>query len=210
LDGEAKTNDKKTSKEFSELIDSVQTPNGIKVNIIGEPIKGPILDELIEPDMTKTSIISMIGIIVILFILFKTIKYSLLPLASILFGVPWALGWVCLIGMGLTSATSGAISMIMGIGIDFGIQIISRFRYELKENNKQPAMQKTISATLVPMITTTLAALIGFQVMRFGELKMMNDLGTIMSYGTLFCMIAAITAVPALLLILEKDKKNKE
>jgi hypothetical protein len=37
-----------------------------------------------------------------------------MPLASIIFGVPWALGWASMIGLGLTSVTSGAISMIMG------------------------------------------------------------------------------------------------
>lgn len=206
---DAKNKDEQTLNEFNNLVDSIPIPSGVKVSVIGTTIKGPILKGLISPDMNKTSVIAIIGILIILIFMFRSVKYSTLPLASILFGVPWALGFVSLIGLGLSSTTSGAISMIMGIGIDFGIQIISRFRYELKLFNKQEAMQKTISATLFPMITTTLATLIGFQVMRFGELSIMSELGTIMSYGTVFCMFAAVTAVPALLLVLEKDKKKQ-
>lgn len=206
---DAKVKEEQTLEEFTNLIESFPIPSGVKVSVIGNTIKGPIVKGLISPDMNKTSIISMIGILIILVFMFRSVKYSTLPLASIIFGVPWALGWVSLIGLGLSSTTSGAISMIMGIGIDFGIQIISRFRFELKTNLKQEAMRKTLSATIFPMITTTLATLIGFQVMRFGELSIMSELGTIMSYGTIFCMFAAITAVPALLLILERDKKKE-
>jgi predicted RND superfamily exporter protein len=58
----------------------------------------------------------------------------------------------------------------------FGIQIISRFKFELKTNDKKESMRKTISSTLFPMITTTFATLIGFQVMKLENLKSWDSL----------------------------------
>ena len=53
---------------------------------------------------------------------------------------------------------------------------------------------------------TTLAALIGFRAMSLGQLTLLADLGNMMSYGVLFCFIAAITVIPSMLVINERVK----
>ena len=65
-------------------------------------------------------------------------------------------------------------------------------------------MVEPLSATFIPMSTTTLAALIGFRAMSLGKLTIMGDLGNVMSLGVLATMCTAITLVPALLIISEK------
>jgi len=52
-------------------------------------------------------------------------------MTTIIFGTLWGNGYVGFIGMGMSSQTSGVLSMIMGIGIDFGIQVVTRYRFEL-------------------------------------------------------------------------------
>jgi predicted RND superfamily exporter protein len=59
------------------------------------------------------------------------------------------------------------------------------------------------------MSTTTLAALIGFGAMSLGKLTFLADMGTMMGYGVVASMLAAITIVPALIVIFDKiDLKN--
>jgi predicted RND superfamily exporter protein len=106
--------------------------------------------------------------------------------------------------MGLSTITSGVISMIMGIGIDFGIQTVMRFKQEIKNKTPEKAMEETMNNVFVPMGITTLAALIGFKAMSMGELSLLKDLGKMMSYGVAACFLAAITFVPAILVVLEK------
>jgi predicted RND superfamily exporter protein len=64
----------------------------------------------------------------------------------------------------------------------------------------------------MPMATTTMAALIGFKAMGWGELTVMGGMGVMMSYGITACFLAAITAVPAILVIGERltNKKLQE
>lgn len=200
---------KEIEKQLAEVIDKTEKPAGVSVQLAGETIKDPIIERLIAPNMFRTSLISLIGILIVLLLLFRSLKTSFLPLTTILFGVIWAMGFVSLIGMGINAATSGVISMIMGIGIDFGIQIITRFKQELKKNEKRKAMEITINGIFMPMFITTLAALIGFRAMSLGQLKLMGEMGTIMSLGVAFCMLAAITIVPSILVLFEKDKKKK-
>ena len=65
---------------------------------------------------------------------------------------------------------------------------------------------------MIPMLTTTLAALVGFKAMSLGELTMMGELGTIMSYGIAASFLAAITIIPAILVVGERlsNKKLRE
>jgi len=208
LNEDAANNAKEIERQLSKLIDKTEKPVGIKVQLAGETLKEPILQKETGKDMNKTSLFSIIGIVLILFLLFRSIKNTILPLMTILFGIIWALGFTSLIGMGISPVTSGVISMIMGIGIDFGIQVINRFKQELREYNKKEAMRKTINGVFMPMLTTTLAALIGFRAMSLGELKMMGEMGTIMSFGVAFCMLAAVTIVPSVLVLVERKTKD--
>jgi hypothetical protein len=130
-----------------------------------------------------------------------SIRYAITPLAVIGLGVMWAFGAFGYLGIDLSPQTSGAISMIMGIGIDFGIQTIYRFRQELKENKPEEAMEITLNNVLVPMATTTIAALVGFKALSMGDLTILQELATMMGYGVLACFIAAITVIPVIAII---------
>ncbi len=200
--------------ELNKIIMEVPKPPGVTVALGGSAMESTVMEKSIGPDMAKTSLYSLLGILIIILVLFRSIKYGFTPMTTIIFGTLWAMGYVGLIGMGLSSQTSGVLSMIMGIGIDFGIQVVTRYRFEL-ENKLVPrdAMAMTLNNVIIPMSTTTLAALIGFQAMSLGKLTFLGDMGTIMSYGVAASMVAAITIVPALVIIIDtmniKDTYNK-
>lgn len=198
----------KLTKEVNQIVSNLEKPQGIKVSLTGDIFASEIIMQQIGPSMALTSNIAIISIFLILFLLFKKIKSVIIPLMTIIFGVVWTMGFMGLIGKGISTITSGTISMIMGVGIDFGIQIMSRFNYELKKHNKNKAMEQTLNGTLFPILTTALACLIGFKAMGLGELTMMAEIGDVMSYGVVFCMLAAVTLIPSLLLIFTKDKKK--
>jgi hypothetical protein len=193
------------------IINNYEKPSGIKVGLTGDIFAQKIILDEIGPSITKTSTFSMILIVLILFLMFKKVKYVFTPLMTIVFGVIWTIGFLGLMNIGLSTITSGTISMIMGVGIDFGIQIISRFNYEKRFNKKTKAMEKTLNGVISPILITTISCLIGFRAMSLGELRMMKEIGDILIYGILFCMVASLTIVPSILVLLTKDnEKNKE
>ena len=96
--------------------------------------------------------------------------------------------------------------MIMGIGIDFGIQVTKRFRFELRTQKREDAMVDTLKNVFYPMAITTIAAVTGFLCLGLGKLPGMKDMGTMMATGVVFCAIAALTVVPAVLVLLERRK----
>jgi len=203
-------------EELREVI-KIDKPPGVEVELSGDPVQEVTMQELAEETMGMTSFVSFALIILILIIIFASIKYGLIPLLTIVFGLIWAYGTLVLAGFEITPQTSGVMAMIMGIGIDFGIQVTKRFRYELQQTlgkfdqnaprrKREDAMIDTLKNVFYPMTITTLAAVIGFKCLALGKLPVMADMGTMMATGVVFCAIAALTVVPAVLVLLERKK----
>lgn len=197
-------------EEVQDIIDHTEKPLGLEVQLAGESIANKISEDLTGPDSQKTTNISLLAIIVILLITFRSFVYGLLPLFTIAFGVAWTFGFMGAAGLNLSSFTAGAISMIVGIGIDFGIQTIMRFKYELASANPALAIEHTLNNVLKPMTQATVAAFIGFWSMTLGDFSIVGELGKIMALGVVFCYFAAATVVPAISVVYEKYKPQKK
>jgi hypothetical protein len=193
-------------EELREVV-NIDKPQGVSVEISGGPVIEVTMKELAEETMGMTSFVSFALIILILIIIFASIKYGLIPLLTIVFGLIWAIGMLVLAGFEITPQTSGVMAMIMGIGIDFGIQVTKRFRYELKSQKREDAMVDTLKNVFYPMCITTIAAVVGFKCLALGKLPVMADMGTMMATGVVFCMVAALTVVPAVLVLLERGNE---
>lgn len=198
-------NEDRLNRQLTGIVEETPKPPGIKAQVSGSVIVGSSIKAQIAPDMAKTGTYSLIGVIILVLITFGlSVRHSFTSLLAIILGSVWSFGLMGLMGMNITSQTSAGLSMILGIGIDFGIQVVNRFRIEARRMKVRQAMIETIDTVLVPMSTTTLAALIGFRAMSLGELTMLADLATMMSFGVLCCMAAALTVVPVALVIGEK------
>ncbi|MFP4558177.1 MAG: efflux RND transporter permease subunit [Archaeoglobaceae archaeon] len=191
--------------ELKELIKG-EKPPGVEVEITGDPIIEVTMMEIAQETMDTTTLISFSLILIILVIVFASVRHGLIPLLTIVFGIIWSYGTLTLAGFEVNPQTSGVMAMIMGIGIDFGIQVSKRFRYELGSHHKDEAMVNTLNNVFYPMFITTLAAVIGFKSLSLGNLPMMADMGTMMAVGVVFCMASAVTVVPVFLLLFERGK----
>ncbi|MBW2983267.1 MMPL family transporter [Candidatus Woesearchaeota archaeon] len=188
-------------QDLEEVTTRVTPPPGVTVKPAGEVLAGPAVSRQISNDMSRTSTYSLLGIVIVLLLIFMSIRFAVIPLATIGLGVMWTLGWLGIIGINLSSTTSGVISMIMGIGIDFGIQIVSRFRQEMRENHIQTSMRRTLNAVIKPMTATTVSAIIGFKAMGLGKITFLAEMGEIMSYGVAGSYLAALILIPGLLVL---------
>ncbi len=203
--------DEEVVEELREAM-NIDKPAGVSVGITGDttsPVIMTTMIGLIQSTMAETSLVSFAAILLILIIVFASIKHGIIPLLTIVFGTIWALGTAVLMGMEITPPTSASMAMIMGIGIDFGIQVTKRFRYELRSQKREAAIVDTLSKVFYPMCITTMAAVIGFKSLSLGKLTVMADMGTMMAVGVICCMVAALTVVPAVLVLFERKIKRR-
>jgi predicted RND superfamily exporter protein len=200
-----------STEEQKELADrikvSVRTndkPAGVETSYTGTPFINQAFQQQTQSTMSQTSFISLVGVLVVVVLLFRSIADGLTSLLALIFGIVSGFGLYGWLGLNMSPATSGAISMGMGIAIDFGIQTVSRYREERKEMGIENALVQTIEGVLNPMTIALIAALIGFTSLSLGRITFLSDMGTMLTLTTLSAYIGALTLIPVSLVLYDR------
>ncbi|MFP4424617.1 MAG: MMPL family transporter [Candidatus Woesearchaeota archaeon] len=187
------------SGKLKDVTASVEPPGNLKSLAIGDMLRFDKLQGMIPHEVMSTSLFAAVLIITIILFLIRRPVMSLLTLSTILFGTIWTFGILGSINMNLNPASSGIISMLLGIGIDFGIQIISEFIKFFKSSNLENALAKTFEITMTPILITTGSAMLGFFAMGLAQVTIMQDMSRILMLGTPMYFLAAFIVLPAAL-----------
>ena len=200
-----------SSSEENELASRIKTsveknsqPVGIETGYTGQPFINQAFQEESQSTQGQTSLLSIIGVFLVVIFLFRSIIYGLTSLSALIFGILAGIGVFGFLGLNLSPATSGSISMGMGIAIDFGIQTVSRYKDERENLEVQKALSEMISGVLRPMTIALIASIIGFTALSFGRITFLSDLGTILTLTTLFAYVGALTIIPVILVIYDR------
>ncbi len=81
---------------------NIDKPAGVSVGITGDttsPVIMVTMIGLVQSTMAETALVSFAAILLLLIIVFASIKYGIIPLLTIVFGTIWALGTAVLMGM---------------------------------------------------------------------------------------------------------------
>ena len=77
------------------------------------------------------------------------VRWRLLPLLAVLIGVIWAFSIVAIVGIDLSLVTISGLPILIGLGIDFAIHYIARYREELDRRGDRMDAGKIKAAVLI-------------------------------------------------------------
>ena len=98
--------------------------------------------------------------------------------------------------------------MLIGIGIEYGIQLVLRYQEELARGREQLAAIETgmsRNVWAIVMAAATVAA--AFLTFVFTDFKGIAELGIIAAGGIAICVIVTFTVLPAMLVLLARFRK---
>ena len=175
-------------------------PN-VSIGVTGEPV---LLDDELrqsEADMKIATLITLALITIMFFFAYGEVSRPLLALVALLASVVVSLG-VTTVTIGHLNIISQAfIVMLLGLGIDFGIQFLGRYEEEVQRGkSSEEAVEITLTTTGKALLTgggTTAAA---FFAMCFNDFTGLTELGWIAGTGVLLALWASLSILPALLL----------
>jgi predicted RND superfamily exporter protein len=139
------------------------------------------------------------AIIVLCLITFRSIKATLsivipLSLVSIL-----AYALMAYLEIGLKTSTLPVVALGVGIGVDYGIYIYSRFKSFLGEGlDIQEAYLETLKVTGAGVVFTGITLAMGVATWIFAPIKFQADMGILLTFMFLVNMLGAIILLPAL------------
>jgi hydrophobe/amphiphile efflux-3 (HAE3) family protein len=141
------------------------------------------------------AVLVMAAILVLLF----SVRWRLLPLAVVLVGVLWAFGITGYLGITLTLVTIAGLPILIGVGIDFSIQVHSRIEEEAKRGRSHRPIGEAIGHLGPATLIATVAAAVSFTALQWSEVPMNRQFGILLTIGVAAAWLVAIT-LPALVI----------
>lgn len=185
-----------------EAIASVPHPDQ-NVAVTGYPATIAAEMRLMVTDVIGTSIASVILVMLIFAIAYRSIVTTAIAMIPLVVGIVTTLG-LCAVTIGKINMLSSAFfSFLVGLGIDFSIHIIARFR-EAVANGAKPmaAIEQTLMGTGIGVFTGGMTTIAAFLAAAYSDFTGMVELGLLSAAGLLCVLAAALTLLPCVLLSL--------
>lgn len=183
---------------------------------LGESVNTLDLKETIEDDNKKVNAISIIAIMIILLLTFKSLSLPIILVLVIEFSIWSNLTFNYFIGNDVFYIAYLIISSIqLGATIDYAILFTNRYIENRETMNKKEAAQATISTTTVSILTSaSILATAGIILGEISTNSIIAQLGILVGRGAILSLILVLFVLPALLMLLDKliaktTKKNK-
>jgi hydrophobe/amphiphile efflux-3 (HAE3) family protein len=146
--------------------------------------------------------IAALVMIVILLVLFD-VRWRLLPLAVIAVGLIWAFGLAGYLHIPLTLATIAGLPVMLGVGIDYAIQMHARVEEEVILNHAEHPIQETARNLCPALLVVTFDAVFAFAALSFAKVPMIRQFGALLAVGIVMICLCSIVAPLAVLGIRE-------
>ncbi|NQV36673.1 MAG: MMPL family transporter, partial [Candidatus Marinimicrobia bacterium] len=176
---------------------------GVEMKFAGSGYKALVFTDLILEGQIKSLVLSLIIVIVLLSFMFKTIKVGLIAATPIFITALISFGVMGLMGIALNTTTALLSSITIGIGIDYAVHFIDRFRANNKHSgNFNLAIKQTMHHSGRAIVFNAAVVIAGFMVLLFSVFPPNRELGALVSMnmftsfvGTLTIMVLIITQV---------------
>ncbi|MHB1138850.1 MAG: efflux RND transporter permease subunit, partial [Microthrixaceae bacterium] len=172
------------------ITDSMEFP-GTEVVTTGAAVLLKGINDYLQGGMLTLGGIAVAVMIVIL-LLFFNVRWRLLPLLVVLIGVVWAFGLAGYIGIPLTLVTIAGLPVMLGIGIDYAIQMHSRIEEEVIIDRAAHPIQAAARGLGPALLVVTFDAVFAFGAIQISRVPMIREFGWLLIVGIIAICISSI------------------
>ena len=140
-----------------------------------------------------------VGLMVIILLVAFDVRWRLLPLAVVLVGCVWAFGLAGYLSIPLTVVTIAGLPVMLGVGIDYAIQMHARIEEEVALGRSDHPIQESARNLGPALLVVTFDAIFAFLALRFAKVPMIRDFGLLLAVGVaVICLCSIVGPLAAL------------
>jgi len=173
---------------------------GIEINYAGSGYKALVFTDLILEGQIKSLVMSLFIIVILLSFMFKNMWAGLIGSVPIVITALIGFGVMGLLNIPLSTTTALISSIAIGIGIDYAVHFIERYKiYALETGNKQKTMEGTMHHSGRAIIFNATVVIAGFLVLLFSVFPPNRSLGALVSLNMFTSFLGTVTIMYLLL-----------
>ncbi|WP_461519213.1 efflux RND transporter permease subunit [Porticoccus sp.] len=167
--------------------------------------------EFIKSDLRVFGTGIVLFIIATLAIIFRQLRWVVLPLLTCILSVEIMLGYLSWIDWRLTVISSNFVALLLIITLALTIHLIVRYR-ELQKDNPEQSQLELVSGTVSymarPCLYTVLTTGVAFVSLVVSDIRPVIDFGWMMTMGIVLALTLAFIVIPAGMMLIGKGKNN--
>ena len=173
----------------------------------GVPMIADDMITFIKNDLIIFGIGVFLFLIIMLTIIFRKLRWVLLPLVSCFYAGLLMVGLLGLVGWNVTVISSNFISLMLIITMSMNVHLIVRYRQlrnDFPDYTQHELVLSTMSKMVWPCLYTALTTIMAFTSLVVSGIKPVIDFGWMMTIGLSVTFLTSFILFPSLLILLPK------
>ena len=181
-----------------------------KIHLGGIPMIADDMMSFIKSDIVVFGIGVFLFIVLTLWIIFKNIKWVVMPLLGCATSVIIMIGLLGFIGWKVTVISSNFIALMLILNMAMNIHVTVRFlqlKKEFPELTKSEAVFEASKKMMLPILYTVLTTICAFLSLVLSGIKPIIDFGWMMTLGLIVSLLVTFLLLPSLLNLLSSEQE---
>jgi len=190
-----------TIRQVRNVAAEFTSQNHLETFVVGEPVQVHDMFQYVEEDGARLGRWSALLLLVVIFGLFRNLRWTLIPVLVVWATIVWTRGTLAALGYRLSMVSSMLTSLVTIVGVATVVHIVVRYQ-ELRAGRSPAEALALALKQLAPAIFWTCATTAaGFGAQLSSHIQPVASFGIMMLWGTLLVLPALSLLVPGLALL---------
>lgn len=183
---------------INSIASSTEIPrNGHISELTGQDAINVAINRKLTDEQTQSMIIAILLVLAALIFIFSSSLYGFLTMIPVAFVLMWEPGFLVGFNIPLNVITISIASIMIGIGIDYGVHITHRVREEMENGlSKSKATKVAIERTGLSLTEAALTTVAGIGAMFFVNIPALQEFAIVIILMTAFSCVGAVLILP--------------
>lgn len=199
--------DEDARKITEEVRDILKSYTSLEYRVGGGPALIADIMGGMKSTQLKTTLLALVLSLIVVSLLFKSLPLGIFSIIPLAMTISWEFGVLKIASWNLDLFTVMVSALIIGIGIDFSIHVIHRYREEFeKTKDTEKSVENTVLSVGKALMCATATTAGAFFVLSFSSMPMMTRFGLLVSIVILLAFLAALLVLPSILVFYYKGR----
>ena len=175
-------------------------------------IRNDVID-FIKSDLVVFSLAVILTMTIMLTILFRKIRWVLIPITISVIGALFMTGLISSIGWKVTVISSNFFSLLLVMTLSVIIHLVVRYREISNQNldqNNSETIRQTLNQMIRPCLYTVITTIAAFASLTASHVQPVIDFGLMMSIGVTVAFVLSFIGFAIFMMLLKKPKSSQE
>ncbi|MDG6219951.1 MAG: efflux RND transporter permease subunit [Candidatus Thermoplasmatota archaeon] len=189
-----------------ESMENIRGFEGGEASITGGVIIIQKVIDTLSDSQIQSTIISTIFALVVLAIIYRSLTLGFVSITPVVVAMSLSLGSMWLLDIKLNVLTIMITSLTIGLGVDYSVHVVERFREEEALHPPSKTLHKTLQSTGAALMISAFTTIFGFGVLVIAGIPIFTDFGIVTAVMIAYSLIAAMIVAPVVLMRMSRRK----